>query len=149
MSETPMLPPAYLFIALSSMMLLHLFFPVPVLIPDPWNAVGLVPLALGVALNLVAGRTFIRSGNAVRALEVPQQLVTNGVYRFSRNPMYLGMVLILTGVAFLLATPTPFIIVPVFAAVIDRVFIDAEETVLEERFGGRYRRYRQEVRRWL
>ena len=149
MSETPMLPPVYLFFALSGMMLLHLFFPDPVLIPGRWNAVGLVPLALGIALNLVAGRTFIRSGNPVRALEVPQKLVTDGVYRFSRNPMYLGMVLMLTGVAFLLATPTPFIIVPVFAVVIDRVFIDAEETVLEERFGGRYRQYRQEVRRWL
>ena len=131
------------------MMLLHLFFPGPVLTPGPWNAVGLVPLALGIALNLVAGRAFIRSGNPVRALEVPQNLVTDGVYRFSRNPMYLGMVLILTGVAFLLATLTPFIIVPVFAVVIDRVFIDAEETVLEERFDGRYRQYRQEVRRWL
>ena len=49
--------------------------------------------------------------------------------------MYLGMVLILTGIAFLLATLTPFIIVPLFAVIIDRVFIDAEETVLEERFG--------------
>jgi protein-S-isoprenylcysteine O-methyltransferase Ste14 len=149
MNDMPMLPPAYLFIALSSMMLLHLFFPALVLIPGPWNAAGLLPLALGVALNLVAGKTFIRSGNRVRALEAPQKLVTSGVYRFSRNPMYLGMVLILAGIAFLLATLTPFIIVPVFAVVMDRVFIDAEETVLEERFGDRYRQYRQEVRRWL
>lgn len=149
MNDMPMLPPAYLFIALSGMMLLNLFFPVLELIPAPWNAAGLLPLALGVALNLIANKALVRSGNPIKPFETPLKFVTGGVYRVSRNPMYLGMVLILTGIAFLLATLTPFIIVPVFAVVIDRIFIDAEEAVLEERFGDRYRQYRREVRRWL
>ncbi len=149
MNETPMLPPAYLFMALAAMMLLHLFFPVLVLVPAPWHAAGLVPLALGVALNLVAGKSFMRSGNPIRAFEPPQTLVTGGVYRFSRNPMYLGMVLMLTGIAVLLGSLTPFIIIPVFATAIDRVFIVAEEAVLEQRFGDQWNQYRRTVRRWL
>ncbi len=144
-----MLPPVYLFTALAAMMLLHLFFPVLMLVPAPWHAAGLAPLALGVALNLVAGKSFMRSGNPIRAFEPPQTLVTGGVYRFSRNPMYLGMVLILTGIAVLLGSLTPFIIIPIFATAIDRVFIVAEEAVLEQRFGDQWNQYRRTVRRWL
>ena len=142
-------PPTYLFAALAGMMLLNLFFPVAVLIPYPWNAAGLVPLALGTALNLIAGRSFINSGNPIRTFEEPLKLVTTGAYRLSRNPMYLGMVLILTGAGVLLATLTPFIIIPVFAIAIDRVFIAAEETLLERRFGDQWKQYRKKVRRWL
>ena len=149
MNDTPMLPPVYLFTALAAMMLLHLFFPVLVLVSTPWHTAGLVPLALGVALNLVAGKSFMRSGNPIRAFEPPQTLVTGGVYRFSRNPMYLGMVLMLAGIAILLGSLTPFIIIPVFATAIDRVFIVAEEAVLEQRFGDQWNQYRRMVRRWL
>ncbi len=144
-----MLPPGYLFVALAGMVFLNLFMPVLVLAPYPWNAIGLIPLAMGIILNLVAGRVLMKPGNTIRALEPPQRLVTGSIYRFSRNPMYLGMVLMLTGAAILLGTLTPFIIIPIFMIAMDRVFVCREEDLLEARFGDEWKDYRRNVRRWL
>ena len=144
-----MLPPGYLFVALAGMVFLNLFMPVLVLAPYPWNAIGLIPLAMGIILNLVAGRVLMKLGNTIRPLEPPQRLVTGSIYRFSRNPMYLGMVLMLTGAAILLGTLTPFIIIPIFMIAMDRVFVCREEDLLEARFGDEWKDYRRNVRRWL
>jgi len=63
--------------------------------------------------------------------------------------MYLGFVLILLGLAVLLGSLTPFIVVPIFAAVIDRVFIVVEEQMLANRFGQAWLDYKSRVRRWI
>ena len=73
----------------------------------------------------------------------------SGPYRFTRNPMYLGMTTALTGVAILLGTLTPFLLIPLFAAWIDFRFISREETMLVGTFGEEYERFRREVRRWI
>ena len=67
----------------------------------------------------------------------------------ARNPMYLGMVLILIGAALLLGTLSPFIIIPLFAITMDRIFIVAEERMLDERFGDERKQYKTNVRRWI
>ena len=101
----------YLFTALAGMVLLCFFLPVYQLVPDPWNAAGIIPLALGMALNISADRALKKNGTTVKPFEVSTTLITSGVFRYSRNPMYLGMVMILTGVAFLLGALSPFIII--------------------------------------
>jgi len=63
--------------------------------------------------------------------------------------MYLGMVMILTGVAFLLGALSPFIIIPIFAISMDRAFIVTEEKMLDERFGRKWKQYKADVRRWI
>lgn len=149
MSNGRTLPPMYLFTALAGMVLLHFFLPVYQLIPDPWNAAGLVPLALGMALNISADRAFKKTGTTVKPFEVSTTLITSGVFRYSRNPMYLGMVMILTGVAFLLGALSPFIIIPIYAMTMDRVFIVSEEKMLDQRFGSKWKQYKANVRRWI
>ena len=139
----------YLFASLASMVLLQFFIPVYQLAPYPWNVAGIIPLALGMALNIVADRAFKITGTTVNPFEVSTTLITSGAFRFSRNPMYLGMVMILTGVAFLLGSLSTFIIIPIFAITIDRVFITTEEKMLDERFGNKWRQYKANVRRWI
>jgi protein-S-isoprenylcysteine O-methyltransferase Ste14 len=63
--------------------------------------------------------------------------------------MYLGMIMILTGVAFLLGALSPFIIIPMYAITMDRVFIVTEENMLDERFGSEWQQYKANVRRWI
>jgi protein-S-isoprenylcysteine O-methyltransferase Ste14 len=85
----------------------------------------------------------------VKPFEQPSALVTNGVFRLSRNPMYVGFVLILGGVAILLGTVSPYVVVAAFAVVMDRRFIRAEEQALHGRFGAEWASYRSRVRRWI
>ncbi|OIO96268.1 MAG: hypothetical protein AUK03_04195 [Anaerolineae bacterium CG2_30_64_16] len=63
--------------------------------------------------------------------------------------MYLGFVLILLGLAIVLGSLTPFVIIPIFAVVMDRVFIVVEEWMLAEKFGREWVDYRTKVRRWV
>ncbi len=149
MSNGRILPPMYLFTSLACMVLLQFFLPVYQLTSYPWNAIGIIPLMLGMTLNISADRAFKKIGTTVKPFEVSTTLVTSGVFRYSRNPMYLGMVMILTGVAFLLGALSPFIIIPIFAITMDRVFIVSEENMLDQRFGGKWQQYKENVRRWI
>ena len=149
MNNGPALPPLYLFTSLAIMVLLHFFVPVYAVLSYPVNAIGLIPLAVGIMLNLAADSALKKHGTTVRPFEDATTLVTTGVYRYSRNPMYLGMMLILVGVALLMGSMTPCVIVPGFAVVIARVFVKPEETLLAKQFGQNWETYRDSVRRWL
>ena len=142
-------PPAYLLAAIAAMVALHFGLPLRRLLHFPWAALGAVPLAAGLALNLVADGAFKAAGTTVKSFHTSSALVTGSVFRISRNPMYLGMVLTLAGAAFLLGTLSPWLVVPPVAVVFDVAFIRPEEATLHETFGEAFREYRKHVRRWL
>jgi protein-S-isoprenylcysteine O-methyltransferase Ste14 len=100
--------------------------------------------------SAVAGfSTFKRSGTPVRPGAEPLQLVITGPYRFTRNPMYLGLLLFLISVFFF--TQSLYFLAPpvVFFLVINFWQIPFEEKLLVDRFGEAYRSYCGRVRRWL
>ena len=76
-------------------------------------------------------------------------MVTSGVYRVSRNPMYAGLLLGLAGWALHLAHPLPFVVLPLFVAYLNRFQIAPEERWLAERFGADFTAYQSRVRRWF
>ena len=115
--------------------------------PRPWSFLGLVPLGLGLAL--AAERQFVRAGTPVRPFTEPVALVSDGMFRLSRNPMYLGLILVLTGAALLLSSPLALLAAPAYGWWVQRRFIAREERLLEERFGDAYRAYCLRVRRWV
>jgi len=143
------LPPRYFTVALLAMILLALVVPAARVLDVPWNLLGLVPVLLGAAINVLADRQFTRAGTTVKPFEVSSALVTDGIFRFTRNPMYLGMACMLVGVAMLLRELTPWLVVPVFAAVMQSVFVRSEERMLEEHFGEAWRAYTARVRQWI
>jgi protein-S-isoprenylcysteine O-methyltransferase Ste14 len=142
-------PPAWFFTTIAVMLGLALFAPGRALVPDPWTLLGLVPIAAGVALNLAAVSAFRRSATTIEPDGTPAALVSDGPYRFTRNPMYLGGVVILLGLAVLLGAASPFLAPPLFAAIAATRFIPPEERKLARTFGHRYMTYRGSVRRWL
>jgi protein-S-isoprenylcysteine O-methyltransferase Ste14 len=149
MKRQAVLPPTYLWIAIIMMVGIHFLFPVKPIIPFPRDLLGLLPLALGIALNVVADQSFRAAKTTVKPFQESAALITDGVYRISRHPMYLGFVLILLGLAILLGSLFPLLIVPVFAVVMDRVFIVVEERMLGEKFGQAWLDYKGRTRRWL
>jgi len=122
-------------------------------IEAPWTlrATGLVLAVLGLALNLYPKRFFRRSGTTVNPLhpERSSELVTDGPYRWSRNPMYLGHAIALLGWSLWLAQLAGLAGVAAFLAWIDRLQIPAEEAALRSRFGEAYDDWCRQVRRWL
>ena len=144
-----LLPPTYFFTSVAAMALLHFVVPVAKLIAYPYNTLGGLPLALGVILNLVADAAFKRFGTTVKPFEESTVLVTDGAFRISRHPMYLGMVLILLGIWILMGSLTPLIAVVAFTVLMELVFVRTEERMLETKFGGAWTEYTKKVRRWI
>ena len=145
----PLLPPAFLLMALTLMLVLHWILPGIQLIPVPWNLGGLLLLGVGLWLSYAAEAQFRRARTPVSPLDKPCILIRDGMYQFSRNPMYLGFVGILVGVALLLGSLSAFLVIPGFFALMDLKFIRMEEAVLAERFPGEWHTYVQKVRRWI
>lgn len=144
-------PPLVMLSAALLMWALHRFMPLGELLASPWNRLGWIPVALGIGIAMTAFKGFQRAQTTVnpRAPESASHLVTDGVFRISRNPMYLGLTLLLTGWALLLGTASPWILPPLFVIFISYWQIIPEEQALEKIFGEPYRAYRQRVARWI
>jgi len=111
--------------------------------------VGAAVAALGVAVAALGFLQFRKAGTNVRPDQPATALVTEGIYRHSRNPLYLALALIYSGAA--LAADSPWalaFLVPVLVIVRYGV-IAREEAYLERKFGDEYRRFKAAVRRWL
>jgi protein-S-isoprenylcysteine O-methyltransferase Ste14 len=149
MIQKRILPPTYFVFFLVLMAVLHFLLPVAEVVPSPLWLLGSVPLALGIVLNLVADQAFKRYQTTVKPYEESSTLITSGVFRLTRNPMYLGMVFILTGIAVLMGSLTPFVVIPFFVVLMNRVYITVEESMLAQKFGENWEAYAAKVRRWI
>jgi len=143
------MPPTWLLIAIVAMLMFHFLLPVAWIVSPLWKLLGLIFIALGVMMNLIADKAFHQLHTTVKPFEESSVLVTSGVFQISRNPMYLGFVFILTGIAILLRSLSPYLVVSAFAFLIDRTYIKAEEGMLAEKFGARWEAYKAKTRRWL
>ena len=143
------LPPVYLLGALILMVCLHLFLPGPQVFRFPVRYIGLPVLVLALAVVVWAAGLFRRAGTTIKPFEESSMLVLDGPYRWSRNPIYVAMIGGLIGIGVLLGSLSPFVVIPMFAAVIGVRFIRAEEAALERIFGTAYVAYKARVRRWL
>jgi protein-S-isoprenylcysteine O-methyltransferase Ste14 len=149
MDDKRTLPPTYVFLALVVMAGLHFLMPVATVILWPWRLLGIAPLGCGVIINVIADRSFRKAGTTVKPFQQSSALITNGIYRFSRHPMYLGIVLIVVGIACLMGSLAPFAVIPFLVLLLDRRFIRVEERMLEERFDEVWLQYKARVRRWI
>jgi protein-S-isoprenylcysteine O-methyltransferase Ste14 len=113
--------------------------------------VGAAIAATGVALAVAGVITFRTAATTVDPThpERSVSLVTRGPYRCSRNPMYLGMALLLAGWAAFLANAASLAGLPLFVAYLNRWQIEPEERALADKFGEEFENYRKRVRRWL
>ena len=115
------------------------------------SLIALTSFVAGACVSLLGVASFRRARTTVNPLkpEKASALVMSGIYRYTRNPMYLGLLLVLTGWAFFLANPLAFLFLPAFILYMNRFQIAPEERVLVSLFGQEFTAYRSEVRRWL
>jgi protein-S-isoprenylcysteine O-methyltransferase Ste14 len=119
--------------------------------PATWLRIlaGVVGLAAVLALDTTAMSRFARAGTAVNPMRAPSAIVTGGPYRYTRNPMYVGMAVLYVGIAVAAGILWALAFLPLVLLAVDRLVIAREEPYLSAKFGDEYERYRARVRRWL
>ena len=146
------IPPVVLVVLFSlAMWLVALWLP-PLALPALWGQVlaGVLAVA-GIAVALAGVLAFRRADTTVdpRVPEQTSSLVIKGIYRYSRNPMYLGFLLLLTALACYLMNMAALAMLPLFVLYMNRLQIIPEERYLLEKFGAEYQAYTKQVRRWF
>lgn len=112
-------------------------------------AMGLGTIGLGSAILGVTQFKKAQTTPNPQALEKVSSLVTSGIYQYSRNPMYVGLVLVLFSWALYLSHFLAFVLLPIFILYMTRFQIQPEERILAQKFGKAYQTYKAKVRRWV
>ncbi|MEQ9520553.1 MAG: isoprenylcysteine carboxylmethyltransferase family protein [Parvibaculum sp.] len=142
-----LLPPILVAILLILMLVLHVTAPLMIMGGNIYVAAGLT--FMGIALLIGGSRTFARVGTNIKTFNDPNKFVTTGLFRVSRNPMYLGFTLLLFGVATWFGSLASYLIALSFFIIANLWYIPFEERKMEKIFGNEYRSYKTRVRRWL
>jgi len=146
-------PPPFLFVAGFLVgWLIHRQWPVP-LLPRASARVcevaGWAALAMGLGVILWAFATFLRRRTAIYPNQPATQIVRDGPYRWTRNPMYLSLTSMYLGLALLINSVVPILVLPVVLILLVSLVIRREERYLQAAFPGEYGAYCADVRRWL
>jgi protein-S-isoprenylcysteine O-methyltransferase Ste14 len=138
---------ALIFIALAH--LFGWFIRVPFGVPDFMQNVGFGLIVVGFFLAVAAFMEFRKAHTTLDPHGSVKTLVTDGVYRFTRNPIYFGFLLMVLGFPLNAGWYSGVLVAPFFMVTMNRLVIEKEEAYLEKKFGEAYTGYRSRVRRWL
>ena len=150
--QLPVPPPLLPIAALVAAIILDWLLPLQFFGPAGVNLqaiVGVLLAAAGIWLAVTATRLFAREGTNVIPTQPATTIVTSGPYRFTRNPMYLGMVLSLLGVSLIFSLEWGVILTPVLWLALDRLIVVREEAYLRRKFGANYEALLNRTRRWF
>lgn len=142
-------PPVYLLITLLLMYGFYRWLPLMEILGWPARYGGAFLMVFGGAMTAMSAGLFKKVDTGLVPFDEARVLVTSGFFRYTRNPMYLGMVLLLLGFAILSGALGPFIPIPFFVWIIRNNFILGEERFMEAAFGEEYLSYKKLVRRWM
>ncbi len=144
-----LIPPVFTLLSLIVMFLLRNYWPLSTVLPEPYHLAG-IPLALiGVGFLLAASRQFRRIQTNIHTFRQPNTLVTDGLFAVSRNPMYLGFVLLLMGAGLVMNAVTSLAVAALFFLAAQFWYIPFEEKAAHDAFGDAYLDYKKRVRRWF
>lgn len=146
-------PPPFLFVGgLVASWLLHRWLPFEIDGQGPGvvqTAIGSALIVAGLGLMLAGIVTLVRARTTIIPHRPARALIRNGPYRFTRNPMYLGLTTAYLGLAAVLNAAWPIVLLPLVLAVLVRLVVAREERYLGEAFGDEYAEYRRRVPRFL
>ncbi|MCW3117067.1 MAG: isoprenylcysteine carboxylmethyltransferase family protein [Chitinophagaceae bacterium] len=111
--------------------------------------IGWILILLSLLLTFPALWRFLVSKNSLIPIKSANSLQTEGIYSFTRNPMYLGLIVLYTGVAFLKGNDWTFILIPLLIIIVQLYVIRKEENYLQRVFGEKFNDYVKKVRRWI
>ena len=142
-------PPIIALVLLLISVFLHFVFPINKFIYFPYSLTGVLLIVLGFKILIWGKFTFQRKGVELIPGSKSSNLIEDGPFKFTRNPMYLGFVLILVGISFIFGSISAFLAPIVFFLIIHFSFIPFEEKHMEKQFGKGYLDYKKRVRKWV
>ncbi len=142
-------PPVWFVANLGLLFAMRHFAPTPLELPEVCPVIGRGLIWVGAALSLAAIISFRIHHTSVLPFRTPHVLMRSGVYRWSRNPIYLGEAIILTGACLKFGHALPWLVLPFFIFGANRGFIAWEETTMRQKFGTVFDDYCRQTRRWL
>jgi protein-S-isoprenylcysteine O-methyltransferase Ste14 len=142
-------PPIWLAFGLIAVFAANEFFPGPRFTSPAGQVAGGGLILIGLALLVNAGGLFKRAGTDLIPFRNVSALVMNGIYRFTRNPMYLGMAAVLLGCAVTVGASMALLVPLIFSVIVEARFIRPEEAMLRALFSEEYSAYCKRVRRWI
>jgi protein-S-isoprenylcysteine O-methyltransferase Ste14 len=145
----PIAPPLLFVLPIVASLALEWFVPTSFMHGALRWIVGVLIFVAGVALNVVGFITQKRAGTDPIPFNPSTRIVAHGLYRFTRNPMYIGFALCTFGLAVLVDSAWVLLAVPVGLVLIHRIVVTREELYLERKFGEEYLTYKRRVRRWI
>lgn len=150
-AAVPVPPPVFFFICLGAGFFLEYFFPVHIV-----NLSRALRIAAGGVFFLISGflafsafKVFAKNKTPFDPSKSTKAIVHEGVFQFTRNPLYLSLLLLLAGFAVLFFSIWLFILIPVLFALLKYLAVLPEEAYLSEKFGQEYSDYKSNVRRWF
>ncbi|MDX9772689.1 MAG: methyltransferase [Bacteroidales bacterium] len=144
-----MTPDSYFVAFLVLSILFHMTIPLFKIIPFPLNLFGIILIIVGILMTLITNSALLKNRTSIQPFETPDVLITSGLFKLSRNPLYLGMAIAFFGLVITLGSLSPFIFPIIFVIIINRVIIPYEENKLEIVFGDKYLDYKTKTRRWF
>ncbi|WP_176475670.1 methyltransferase family protein [Halomonas salipaludis] len=142
-------PPAVMLFTIMHMIILNQYIP----LVRFWEAharwIGIPVIVLGLFISQWHAHLFKKLGTNINTFKDPDILTTDGLFRFSRNPMYLGFLITLTGVWIVQGSATPLLALLGFGLLTNYWYIPIEERAMLRKFGENYLSYKARVRRWL
>lgn len=142
-------PPLMVLAGILSQLLIGYVAPVQPILNETWQYIGVGFMLFGFAVILLVARGFRKNETTIIPDGQPSTLMENGIFAYSRNPIYFGMTIFLLGSALAVGHIWALVIVPVFVLLVQQIWIVKEEETLEAEFGQIYRNYKMRVRRWL
>ena len=126
-----------------------IYFPIVKIDITPINYLGITIIAFGVYINQNSKKLIESNNTTVIPFQKSNTLITTGPFKYSRNPMYLGLFIILIGEAILVTSLSSLFIAFIFLQIIQYIFILTEESMLERNFKQEYLDYAIKVNRWI
>ncbi len=142
-------PPLLTLYGILAAVALGYYVPAPVALPSGINIIGIILIIAGIYPALAINKLFKQAETTIMPDRSPTALVEQGLLRYSRNPIYVGMALVITGVVLITGNIWGLVIPPIFMILVYRLWIRREEERLEAEFGDTYRDYKKRVRRWI
>ncbi|MHA1673469.1 MAG: methyltransferase family protein [Promethearchaeota archaeon] len=131
------------------LILLNFVFPIYKIILPPYSFIGILILGIGLTIILWTVVTMKKSHTTIEFYDIPSSLVITGPFSISRNPMYIGGVILLISISVFLGSLISFIFPPLVFLILHFYYLPIEEEKMQNLFGNEYIQYKNNVRRWI